>query len=73
MCLAVPAKVLSIDGDRAVAQMGTFKQDCYLHLVPEAQVGDYVIIHAGYAIEILDQKEAEITLDLFRQLGELNS
>ncbi len=73
MCLAVPAKILSIEGERAVVEMGTFKQDCYLHLVPEVQVGDYIIMHAGYAIEILDQKEAEITLDLFRQLEEVNS
>ncbi len=73
MCLAVPAKVLTIDGDHAMVEMGTLHQDCYLSLVPEAKVGDYVIIHAGYAIEILDQEEARITLDLFRQLEEVEN
>jgi len=42
-----------------------------LHLTPEAQVGDYVIVHAGYAIGILDEEEARETLEIFRQISDL--
>jgi hydrogenase expression/formation protein HypC len=71
VCLAIPALVVSIDREIATIQVGGLKQQCSLTLVPEARVGDYVIVHAGYAISMLDQEEAQITLDLFRQLGEI--
>lgn len=70
MCLAIPAKILEIDEDMARVLVGTLEQRCSLALVPEATIGDYVIIHAGYALTILDHDEALKTLDLFRQWGE---
>lgn len=72
MCLAIPAKVLSVEGDRtaAVALAGLTKETS-LVLVPEAGVGDYVLVHAGYAIQKVDQAEAEETLKLLVQIADL--
>lgn len=72
MCLAIPAKIEVIDNENAKVKVGSLTQECYLGLVPEARVGDYVIVHAGYAISVLDPVEAEKTLDLFRQWGEID-
>lgn len=69
MCLAVPAEVKSIDGHMATVDYGGVSRTANISLV-EAKVGDYVIVHAGYAIQVLDKEEAEKTLDLFRELLE---
>jgi len=69
MCLAVPAEVKSIDGHMATVDFGGVMRTANLSLV-EAKVGDYVIVHAGYAIQVLDREEAEKTLELFRELLE---
>jgi hydrogenase expression/formation protein HypC len=70
MCLAVPARVLSIWDREAEVELGGVHRTVSLWLTPEAQVGDYVYIHAGYAISVLDAEEAEETL---RLLGELSA
>jgi hydrogenase expression/formation protein HypC len=67
MCLAVPAEVKSIDGIMATVDFGGVTRTANVSLV-DAKVGDFVIVHAGYAIEILDREEAEKTLELFREL-----
>ena len=67
MCLAVPAEVKSITGTTAEVDFGGVTRTVNLSLVT-AKVGDYVIVHAGYAIEVLDREEAEKTLELFREL-----
>ena len=67
MCLAVPAEVKSIAGVMAEADFGGVTRTVNISMV-EAQVGDYVIVHAGYAIEVLDKEEAERTLELFREM-----
>lgn len=72
MCLAIPARVLSIDVDRtAVIDLAGVTRETNLTLVPEARVGDFVLIHAGYAIQRLDEDEARETLDLLAQIAEL--
>ncbi|MGC9308537.1 MAG: HypC/HybG/HupF family hydrogenase formation chaperone [Thermoplasmatota archaeon] len=70
MCLAVPGKICAIDGVTATVDygQGTTRQ-ADVSLV-DAQVGDYVIVHAGFAIQILDEQEAEETLQLFREMLE---
>jgi len=68
MCLAVPMKVISIDDDRATCVIGDVERKVRLSLLPEVHVGEYVIVHAGYAIQILDEKEAQETLQLFADL-----
>jgi hydrogenase expression/formation protein HypC len=70
MCLAVPALIKSIDGDEAEAEIGGITRHISLQLTPEARVGDYVLLHTGYAINILDRKEAEETLNLLREMAE---
>lgn len=71
MCLAVPGKILRIrDNGRADVEVGGVVRETGLELVPEAKVGDYVLIHTGYAIQIVDEKEAKETWDLLQQLGE---
>ena len=70
MCLAIPALIKSIDGVEAEAEIGGITRRISLQLTPEARVGDYAIVHTGYAISIMDQEEAEETL---RVLGEMAS
>jgi len=64
MCLAVPLRVIEISGDIGVVEMGGLRRRTNLSLVENPKVGDYVIVHAGFAISILDQQQAEETLDL---------
>jgi len=73
MCLAVPGKVISMSGD-ALNRTGRVEfagvsKEVSLAYVPEIQLNDYVIVHAGFAISILDQQEALQTLQAFAQLG----
>lgn len=67
MCLAVPAEIKSISGTTGEADFGGVTRSVNLSLV-EADVGDYVIVHAGYAIEVMNREEAEKTLELFREM-----
>lgn len=67
MCLALPAKVMQIDGDTAVVSLGGVKKQISLALVDGVQLGDYVIVHTGFALTRLDPVEAERTLALFSE------
>lgn len=69
MCLAFPGKVVSIDGDFARVDFGggTVREGINISLV-EAELGQYVLVHAGYAIQVMDVKEAEKTLSYWREL-----
>jgi len=70
MCLAVPMKLVEITGEgTGKVDSGGLKADVVLTMVPQAQIGDYLIIHAGFAIEVLDEEEANIRLDIFRELA----
>ncbi|WP_026258901.1 HypC/HybG/HupF family hydrogenase formation chaperone [Uliginosibacterium gangwonense] len=70
MCLAIPARVVEIrEGDHAIVELGGVRKDASLALVDGVSVGDYVILHVGYALQKLDAKEAEITLELFREIA----
>jgi hydrogenase expression/formation protein HypC len=70
MCLALPARVVQrLDGEQAVVELGGVKKTVSLALVPEAQPGDYVIVHVGHAIGLVDPQEAERTLALFAEMG----
>jgi len=71
MCVAVPLLVKSIENLQAKVEMGGVSRVVSLALTPQAAVGEYVIVHAGYAIGILDEEEALETLELFRQMAEL--
>jgi hydrogenase expression/formation protein HypC len=68
MCLAVPAKVLEKDGDNAKVDFGGgTTREVNIALV-NVKIGEYVIVHAGFAIEVLDEDEAKETLDLWNEL-----
>lgn len=69
MCLAVPVQIKSIEGNEAEAEIGGISRRISLWLTPEARVGDYVLVHTGYAINVLDQAEAEETLKLLEELA----
>ena len=71
MCLAVPALIKSIDGHEAEVELGGVSRRASLVLTPEAKVGDYVLLHAGYAINIVDQSEAAETLSMLREMAQL--
>jgi hydrogenase expression/formation protein HypC len=72
MCLAIPALIKSIRGQQAVADIEGVTREISLQLTPEAKVGDYVLLHTGYAISIIDAEEAEETLKLLREMSEAN-
>lgn len=68
MCLAYPMKVISIDGGYAQVEAEGVRRRVGLALVPEAEIGDEVLIHAGYAISVVDPEAAEETRRLFREI-----
>jgi hydrogenase expression/formation protein HypC len=68
MCLGVPAKVLSVHGDTALVRIGDVEYNASLALLENVMKGDYVILHAGFAIEKVDEKEAKETERLFREI-----
>lgn len=71
MCLAIPARVVEILGnDQAVIDLGGVRKEISLALVNDVAVDDYVIVHVGYALNKLDQEEAEKTLALFAEIGQ---
>jgi len=71
MCLAIPALIKSIEDKEAEAEIGGITRRISLWLTPEAKVGDYVLLHTGYAISILDQEEAKETLELLGEIAAL--
>jgi hydrogenase expression/formation protein HypC len=76
MCLAVPGRILEVGGDDPLARSGKVdfagvKREVNLSLVPEARVGDFVLVHVGVAIETIDEQEAARLLDYLRQMGDL--
>ena len=70
MCLAIPALIKSIEGQQAEVDIEGVTREASLQLTPEANVGDYVLLHTGYAISIIDAAEAEETLKLLREMSE---
>ncbi len=75
MCLAVPGKITRVSGEsefrRGAVSFGGITKEVSLAYVPEARPGDYVLVHVGFAISVLDEAEAARTLDYLRQMGEL--
>jgi len=77
MCLAVPGRILSIDGDDPLLRSGRvdfagIQKRVNLSYVPEAAVGDYVLVHVGFAISTVDETEAAQVLDYLRRMGDLS-
>jgi hydrogenase expression/formation protein HypC len=73
MCLAIPMKVESIEGTTALVDAAGTRRRVNVALVDDVAVGDYLLVHAGFAIAKVDEEEARRTLDLLRQLGDATS
>jgi hydrogenase expression/formation protein HypC len=76
MCLAIPGKITSVTGDDPLGRMGKvdfggIQKDVSLACVPEAGVGDYVVVHAGFALSRVDEAEAGAVFEYLRQMEEL--
>ena len=71
MCLAIPALVKSVEGLEAEVEIGGVSRRASIMLTPEVKVGDYVLLHTGYAISTIDESEAIETLEMFREIAEL--
>ena len=71
MCLAIPARLIERVGpDQAVVDLGGIRKQVSIAFVPDAEVGDYVIVHVGHAIGLIDPEEARLTLQLFGELAD---
>lgn len=72
MCLAIPAKVAKLEeGNLATVDILGVSREISVDLTPQAHVGDYVLVHAGFAIEVVDEQFAQETIDLIKQFPEL--
>jgi len=71
MCLAIPTLVKSIDGQNAQVELGGVERTISLVMTPEAKVGDYVIVHTGFALSVLDEQDAKETLAMFAEIDAL--
>lgn len=76
MCLAVPGKVLSIEGEDIArvgrVNFGGIVKEVNLAYVPQAGIGDYVVVHVGFAISVMDEREATQVFEYLKQIGELS-
>ena len=71
MCIAIPSKIVKIDGDTAEVDVAGNRREANISLLPDIQVGDYVLIHAGFAISKWCEEEAKESLKLFKELGDV--
>lgn len=71
MCLAIPGSIIDIQGTTATIDMLGVKRDISIALTPQAHLGDWVLVHAGFAIEVIDADEAQQTIELVRELDDL--
>lgn len=70
MCLGVPGRIVEISEIKAIIEIGSVKREVFTHLVPGVKIGEYVLVHAGCAIQIIDEAEAYKTLEILRELAE---
>ncbi|MEA3396139.1 MAG: HypC/HybG/HupF family hydrogenase formation chaperone [Chloroflexota bacterium] len=74
MCLAIPTQIKSIaENNIAVVELGGMRRQISLIMTPEAQVGDYVLIHTGYAITLMDPEEARLSLETFAEIARIQA
>lgn len=71
MCLSIPSKVISINGDKAMVSVGGTEYEASLQLLDDVKVDDYILIHTGFAIQKISEEEALETLSLFQELDDI--
>ena len=72
MCVAIPVKVILIKDKKGLIELGGLKKEIELSLTPDIRTGDYVLLHAGFAIQRLDEVEAKETLRLLEEMSEVS-
>ena len=72
MCLSIPAKIDSIDGDMAMVSVGNVTYRASLQLLDDVKIGDYILLHTGFAIQKISEEEAAETLRIFDEFEDLN-
>ncbi|HNW89393.1 MAG TPA: HypC/HybG/HupF family hydrogenase formation chaperone [Bacteroidales bacterium] len=72
MCLGIPSKIISIDGDAAIVSVGGTEVEASLQLLNDVKVGDFVLLHTGFAIEKISDAEAKETLEILKKLSYIN-
>jgi hydrogenase expression/formation protein HypC len=72
MCLSIPAKVESIEGEMAMVSVGNVSYKASLQLLDDVKVGDYILLHTGFAIQKISEEEAAETLRIFEEFEDLN-
>ncbi len=72
MCLSIPAKVEQIDGEMAVVSVGGTKYNASLQMLDDVKIGDYILLHTGFAIQKMNEDEALESLKIFEEFEELN-
>ncbi|MFX0156311.1 MAG: HypC/HybG/HupF family hydrogenase formation chaperone [Candidatus Hodarchaeota archaeon] len=70
MCLAIPGKILEIEGNSALVDFDGIKQNVIIALIQNPEIGKYVIVHAGYAIEMINEKEAIEAIEQWKEIAE---
>jgi hydrogenase expression/formation protein HypC len=73
MCLAIPGKIVEINESMAMVEIGDVQREASILLLPDAQVNDYVLLHAGFAIQKIDEEEAFKTISLLKEMDEFYS
>ena len=73
MCLSIPSKVISISGNKAVVSVGGTEYEASLQLLDDVKIDDYVLLHTGFAIQKISEEDAQETLKLLRELGEIDN
>lgn len=69
MCLAIPVRIMSVNGDTAVGEVGGVEREVSVMMTPGVKVGDFCIVHAGFAIQVVDRQEAEENLRVFAEMA----
>lgn len=72
MCWSVPGRIIEIDGNISVVEISGVKKKVAVDLISDPVVGEYVLVHAGYAIQKVDQEKAEFTIDFFKKEGHVD-
>jgi hydrogenase expression/formation protein HypC len=70
MCLAIPGKILEINENSALVDFDGIKQNVIIALIQNPEIGKYVIVHAGYAIEMMNEEEAKIAIEQWKELAD---
>jgi hydrogenase expression/formation protein HypC len=70
MCLGIPSRIIKINGNVATVEVGGVRRQAYLHFVPGVKVGQWVLIHTGFAIQVLSEQQAQETLKLLEEMQE---